>query len=382
MKPHKTFNKKNIFQTVLMAIYTVLALITLSACGVNANVKRAPGNPPVFSPPTFLNTPINNLLGAGESPFDRLGYKWFGDYQTGTGIKTCYQPIGISQCLNALNTGSANFLVTNGILTPDQLKTVQGTGGTILYIPEAIDIVAIACNLPSLNQNRLKLTGTILADVYMGKITKWNDPAIAALNTGVVLPDSKIIAVYDNNQSGTNNIFSEFLAGISPAWKTKYGVSSWTGSWGSVGASGDEGAARLVSQTPNSIGYMELGEAKKYQLGVADLQNSNGNYITPTPDSSAKSAAGMTIPNSTIVSISGGVQPDAYPLTGFVWSLVYQNQKDSNIGKSLVDMLWWSVHDGQQSCAGLDYGALPPTVVAKAETLISSINYQGTPLRN
>ena len=355
----------------------ILAVVLLSGCIGNVDTTKSAGIVPYFSPPPIPTTQTVNLLGAGAAPFDRLAYKWADDYKTKSGVKICYQPVGATSALGALANGTMNFLVFDSTITADQQKTAEGTNETILCIPEAISIIAIAYNLPDLKQGNLQITGNVLAEIYMGKIVNWNDPAIHALNPGLTLPDVKIITVYNDQQSGSNYIFSDFLAATSQAWETKYGSASWNPPTGSIGGVGDDGSARIISQTPNSIGYVELGQIDRFKLTAASVQNANGSFIAPTPDSAGKSAAGITIPDNAIISIADGAQPGAYPIDGFFWILVYQNQPDSQTGTTLANWLWWTVNDGQKECQALDYAPLPTTVLTKAEALISLMQYQG-----
>ena len=340
---------------------------------------QRPTGAPAFSAPQLSTSPIINLLGAGAAPFDRLAYQWEDDYYANTDVKICYQPVGSSMALDKLSNGTMNFFAFDSILTPDQLKTAEGSGGTIVCIPVAISIITIAYNLPDVKQGTLQLTGSVVADIYMGKIVKWNDPAIEELNPSISLPNAQIITVYDDQQSGANYIFSDFLAKSSQDWETQYGAPTWDSPPGTQGAIGEDGKASLISQTPDSIGYVELGSADKYALKMANIQN-NGSFISPTPDSAGLSDEGISVPDNTTISITKSSQSGSYPIDGFIWIGVYQNQLDEATGETLVNWLWWTINEGQQDCQNLDYAPLSQNTLAEAETLISSITYQGIPL--
>lgn len=369
-----------IIKLLITGMCIILTVALLSGCTGNVDATKSAGIVPYFSPPPIPTTQIVNLLGAGSAPFDRLAYQWADDYKTISGVKISYQPVGAPTALGALANGTMNFLVLDSVITADQQKTAAGANGAILCIPAAISIMAIAYNLPDLTQGNLQITGNVLAEIYMGKIINWNDPAIVALNPGLILPDAKIITVYNDQQSGSNYIFSDFLVATSQAWETKYGSASWNPPTGSIGGVGDDGSARIISQTPDSIGYVEFGQIDRFKLTAASVQNANGSFITPTPDSAAKSAVGITIPDNAIISIADSAQPGAYPIDGFFWILVYQNQPDNETGKTLANWLWWTINDGQKECQALDYAPLPASMVTKAEALISSMQYQGKPL--
>ena len=377
MEKNQFFKNRTIKFFIIPACILSLVFF-LSACGINSGVTTSAQATPVFSipPPT---SQIINLLGAGAAPFDRLAYQWEDEYFANTGVKICYQPVGTSMVLDKLSDGTMNFLAFDSIMTPDQIKTAEGSGGTILSIPVAISIITVAYNLPDLKQGTLQLTGSVLADIYMGKIVKWNDPAISAINPGLSLPDAGIITIYDDEQSGANYIFSDFLAKASQDWKTKYGAATWDSLPGNQGATGEDGKAALISQTPDSIGYVELGSAKKYALTTANIQN-NDKFISPTPESASLSAEGITIPDDTLLSITNSTQSGSYPIDGFIWMVVYQNQIDKGTGETLVNVLSWILSMGQQDCQNLDYAPLSQNILVKAENLVSSIKYQGTPL--
>ena len=250
----------------------------------------------------------------------------------------------------------------------------------MLHIPMTSGAVAVIVNLPGIEQGQLKLTPDVLADIYLKKITKWNDSRITALNSGVSLPSSDIAVVHRSDGSGTTFIFTNYLSKVSQEWKDKVGNAT-TVQWpGDIGGEKNDGVAQQVKQTPGAIGYVELAYATQNNMTWASLKNSAGNYVEPSLEATTAAAEGVTIPDDTKVMLTDSSNPKAYPIVGFTWILAYVNQADQAKGESLVYYLWWSIHDGQQFSTDLLYAPLSTDVVKKAEVEIKSISYQGQPL--
>jgi phosphate transport system substrate-binding protein len=242
--------------------------------------------------------------------------------------------------------------------------------------------VAITFNLPQLNGRTLKLNGDVLAKIYLKQIQNWSDPAIQALNPGVGLPSVAIAVVHRSDSSGTTYIFTNYLTKISTDWASKVGNATAVNWVGDIGGSGSAGVAGQVSQIPGAIGYVELAYAIQNNLPYAQMQNSSGNFITPSVDSAKLAADGVTLPDDMKVMITNSPNANAYPIVGFTWILAYVNQTDKTKGTELVNMLWWAIHDGQQFNTALTYPQLPAAAVTKAEAEIRSIKFQGTALLN
>jgi phosphate transport system substrate-binding protein len=265
-------------------------------------------------------------------------------------------------------------------MTADQISTAEAVHGPILHIPMTIGPVAIIFNIAGVNSGQLKLNSSVLADIYLKNITKWNDSKITALNPGLNLPDAAIAVVHRSDGSGTTYIFTNYLSKISSEWNTEVGNATSVNWPGDIGGQGNAGVAGQVQQTPNAIGYVELAYALQNNIPYAQLQNASGNYITPSLASASKAADGVVLPDDMKVMITNSLNSDAYPIVGFTWILVYVNQTDKAKGETLVKMLWWAIHDGQQYNAALSYPSLPAAAVTKAENEIKSIKYQGQPL--
>lgn len=240
--------------------------------------------------------------------------------------------------------------------------------------------VAVIYNVPGISGGQLKLSGLLLADIYLKKITRWNDPKITALNPELQLPDTDIAVVHRSDGSGTTYIFTNYLSKVSSEWSTRVGNATAVNWPVGIGGQGNAGVAGQVQQLPNSIGYVELAYAVQNKLAWAKLQNVSGTYMEPSLASASKAAEGVALPDDMKIMMTNSSNPDAYPIVGFTWILVYVNQTDKAIGTTLVKMLWWAIHDGQQYNEALSYPRLPAAAVTKAENEILSIKYQGQPL--
>ena len=194
------------------------------------------------------------------------------------------------------------------------------------------------------------------------------------------MPDAAIAVVFRSDGSGTTYIFTNYLSKVSQEWKDKVGNATSVKWPGDIGGQGNAGVAGQVQQIPNSIGYVELAYAKQNKLAVATLQNSAGKFIEPSLAATTRAAEGVTLPDDMKVMLTNSANPDAYPIVGFTWMLVYVNQKDKVKGEAMVKMLWWAIHDGQKYTEALTYAGLAAPVVSKAENAVLSIKYQGQPL--
>jgi phosphate transport system substrate-binding protein len=350
---------------------TTILLLAFSVAGCT----RQPTTTPI---PTL--TQAMSLEGAGASFPAPLYTKWFDEYNKVTGVKVNYQPIGSGGGIKAITEGTVDFGASDGIMTDEQVAAAEAAHGPILHIPMTSGAVAIVYNLEGIGSGQLKLTGDVLADIYLKKITKWNDSRITAINPGLNLPDTDIAVVHRSDGSGTTFIFTNYLSKVSDEWKTKVGSATSVDWPGDIGGEKNAGVAGQVQQIPGSIGYVELAYAGQNRIAWAQLQNAAGNYIEPSLEATTKAAEGVTLPDDMKVMITNSTNPDAYPIAGFTWILAYVNQTDQAKGLALVNVLWWAIHDGQQYTTALDYAPLSSTAVAKAENEILSIKYQGQPL--
>jgi phosphate transport system substrate-binding protein len=350
----------------LMLPLTVLfmAAIVLAGCGSATSTGQQ----------------AKSLNGAGATFPQPLYTKWFDEYYKLTGVQVNYQGVGSGAGIQQITAGTVDFGASDGIMSAEQQAAAEAAGGPILHIPMTSGAVAIIYNLSGINSGQIKLTGDVLADIYLKKITKWNDPRITALNPGLNLPGAAIVVVHRSDGSGTTYIFTNYLSKVSDEWNAQVGSATSVNWPGDIGAEKNAGVAGAVQQTPGSIGYVELAYADENKLPWVLLQNAAGNYEAPSLVGTTKATEGVTLPDDMKIMITNSSNPDAYPICGFTWILAYVNQKDQAKGLALVNMLWWAIHDGQQYGAALDYASLSSAAVAKAENEIRSIKYQGQPL--
>jgi phosphate transport system substrate-binding protein len=317
-----------------------------------------------------------DLTGAGATFPQPIYYKWFSDYATKTGVKINYQSIGSGGGVRQISEQTVDFGATDGPMKDDELAKAKG--GPIMHFPTVLGAVVIAYNVPEITQP-LKLTGPAIADIFLGKITKWNDPRIATLNPGVKLPASDILVVHRSDGSGTTYVFTDYLATVSPEWAKAVGRNKEVKWPAGIGAKGNEGVAGQVKQTPGSIGYTELAYVKQNRLQFATVRNAAGQFVEPTIESITAAAQGVTLPSNTDYRISIVHAPGAkaYPISSFTWLLVYKNQADSAKARKLKDFLRWAYAEGEQSAAALDYAPLPAEMSQRLISRLDSIQVRG-----
>jgi phosphate transport system substrate-binding protein len=338
-----------------IAVIAGLALLA-SACGDSSKKPDSSGTAPTVSSGVALT-------GAGATFPYPLYSKWFSEYATKTGVKINYQSIGSGGGIRQLSEQTVDFGATDAPMSDAEL--VKAKGGPILHFPTALGAVVITYNLPPLT-TPLALTGDVVAAIYQGQITKWNDARIAALNAGVALPATDILVVHRSDGSGTSYVFTDYLSSVSPAWATKPGKGKEVQWPVGLGAKGNEGVAGQVRQSPGAIGYVELAYATQNRMATARLRNANGEFVAPTIESVTAGAAGAAskLPANTDYRVSIVNAPGAgvYPISSFTWIIVYQKQADPAKKQKLVDFLHWALTDGQAMEAALDYAPLPESM--------------------
>jgi phosphate transport system substrate-binding protein len=320
------------------------------------------------------------IQGAGATFPNPIYQKWFSEYnKANPGVTFDYQSIGSGGGIKQITEKTVDFGGSDAPMKDDDLGKAQGQ---ILHIPTVLGAVVLTYNVPGI-AGELKLSPDAIAGIFLGKIKKWNDPAIASTNEGVQLPDKDITVVHRSDGSGTSYVFTDYLSKVSPEWKSGPGAGTSINWPVGVGAKGNEGVTGQIKQTPNSIGYVELIYAEQNKLPVAAVKNASGQFVKPSLDSTSAAAAGAAgqIPDDLRVSITNAPGATAYPISSFTYLLVYKEQPDQTKGKALVDFLWWATHDGEGMARDLSYAPLPAEVVKKAEDKIKSITYQGKPLR-
>ena len=317
------------------------------------------------------------LTGAGATFPAALYSKWFNDYNKVTQVQVNYQSIGSGGGIKAISDQTADFGATDSPMTDAQLKDAKG--GDILHIPMALGAVVATYNIPGLEGTKLKLSGDVLAAIFLGTITKWNDPKIVADNAGVKLPAEDIVSVHRSDGSGTSFVFTDYLSAVSADWKAKVGASTTVNWPGGIGGKGNEGVAGEVKQNPFSIGYVELIYAIQNKLGVASIKNKAGQWVEPSLEgvtAAAAAASGKVAPDLR-VSIVEQEGEKTYPISTFTWILAYKTMADAPKAIALTRLLWWATHEGQKLTGDLGYAPLPAEIVTKGEAMIKSIQAGG-----
>jgi phosphate transport system substrate-binding protein len=315
------------------------------------------------------------INGAGATfPFP-LYSKWFSDYnKLHPDLKFNYQSIGSGGGIKQITERTVDFGASDAPLSDEQLTKAAG----LVHIPTVMGAVVVTYSVPGVTT--LKLTPDALAGIFLGKITKWNDAAIAKVNSGIKLPDSAIAVIHRSDGSGTSAIFTDYLSKVSPEWSTSVGHATSVKWPVGLGGKGNEGVTGLVKQTPGSIGYVELAYARQNKLPFASLQNKDGAFVEPSMASTSAAAAGVEIPEDFRVSITNATGKTAYPIASFTYILVYKDQADAKKGEAIAHFLWWAIHEGQKAAPGLDYAPLPAAVVKKVEAKLKTLTVEGKPV--
>ncbi len=312
------------------------------------------------------------INGAGATFPYPLYSKWFSEYaKVDPSVKFNYQSIGSGGGIKQITAQTVDFGASDKFLTDAELKAAPGK---IIHIPTVMGAVVITYNLPGVPKG-LKLSSEDVADIYLGKITKWNDPKIVRDNPGAKLPNQPIIVVHRSDGSGTTAIFTDYLSSVSSEWKGKVGMGASVKWPVGLGGKGNEGVAGQVKTTRYTIGYVELAYAFENKLPYAFLKNKTGVFVEPTIKSTtaAAASAARSMPVDYRVSLVNQSGKDAYPIVGFTWLLVYEQQKDAVKGKKLVEFLNWELKKGQKMASALLYAPLPENVLRMVEKTIRTI---------
>jgi phosphate transport system substrate-binding protein len=315
------------------------------------------------------------ITGAGATFPNPIYQKWFSEYnKLHPEVQINYQSVGSGAGIRQLTSRTVFFGATDGPMTQDQLLAAPGK---VLHFPTVLGAVVPVYNLPGVTQE-LKFTGAVLADIILGRVTRWNDPALAQLNPGANLPDSDITVVHRSDGSGTTYIFVDFLSKVSPDFKKTVGVATSVKWPVGVGGKGNEGVAGLVSQTPGSLGYVELVYALQNKIAYGSVQNSSGAYVRASVEAvtAAAAAAVSQMPEDFRVSITNPPGKDAYPIASFTWLLFYENAQDKAQARTMVAFMKWALTDGQQYATDLGYAPLPRGIVDLELKALSKIRTQ------
>jgi len=335
-------------------VCVVAVLATLAACGVGFAADQ-------------------ELIGAGATFPYPLYSKMFDVYSKEHGVKVNYQAIGSGGGIRQLIEKTVDFGASDAIMTDEDLKAA---GAPVVHIPTCAGAVVLTYQLPG--NPEVRFTPDVVADIFLGKITKWNDSRLTSQNPSLSLPSLEITVVHRSDGSGTTNMFSEYLSKVSKDWKDKVGMGTALNWPVGLGAKGNPGVAGLVQQTPGSIGYVELIYALQNKMPFGQVRNKSGKWIRASL-ASTSAAANIKLPDDMKVSLTDTPAADGYPIGGFTYILLYRDQKygDKTMEKAkmVTDLVWWMTHEGQQYAESLQYAALSKSAQEKTEKIIKSLNY-------
>lgn len=342
------------FDTIRKSIFA-LALAAVAATAGHASAE------------TLIN-------GAGATFPYPLYSKWFSEYaKVDPSVRFNYQSIGSGGGIKQITAQTVDFGASDKPLSDEELKSAPGK---LLHIPTVMGAVVVTYNLPGVGKG-VKLTPDVLADIYLGKIAKWNDPRITRDNPGIKLPAQAIVVVHRSDGSGTTSIFTDYLSSVSPEWAKKVGKGTSVKWPVGLGGKGNEGVAGQIRTTANTIGYVELAYAFENRLPVASIRNKSGHFVEPTIATTSAAAAGAAkhMPADYRISLVNQPGKDAYPIAGFTYLLVYEQQKDKVKGKKMVEFLNWELRKGQKMASALLYAPLPANVAKMVEKTVKGIKY-------
>lgn len=326
----------------------------------------------------WIRAQEKELLGAGATFPYPLYSKMFNVYHGERGIKVNYQSIGSGGGQRQLINKTIDFGASDAFMSDQQLKEVPGP---IVHIPTCLGAVVLTYNLPG--NPEIKFTPETIADIFLGKITKWDDSRLKEINPGVRLPATGINVIHRSDGSGTTFIFVDYLSKVSKEWEKRVGRGTSVNWPLGLGAKGNEGVSGLIKQTPGGIGYVELIYALQNKMPQGVLKNKKGNFMKPSIKSVTE-AAKVNLPDDMRVSITDTDSPDGYPISGFTWILLYQDQsyasRSVEKAKQVVNLVWWMIHEGQKFAEPLHYAPLPKPASEKAEALLKKVTYNGKPL--
>jgi phosphate transport system substrate-binding protein len=339
-----------------LGVLTGLVVFAVACGGGDKGAAPAAGSPAAGATSAAIT-------GAGATFPNPIYQKWFDSYAKATGVRINYQSIGSGGGIRQFTEGTVDFGATDAPMTDQQMAAVNGD---VLHVPTVIGAVVLTYNLPALGTTPLRLDGTTIAEIFLGKITRWNDAKLAALNPGVALPATDIIVVHRSDGSGTSFVFTDFLSKASPEWAQKVGKAPAV-SWPiGLGGKGNEGVTQQVKQTEGSIGYVELIYALSNRLPYAQVKNAGGQFVTPDLKSVTAAAASATFAPDTDfrVSITNAPGAEAYPISSFTWLLIKPGLADQAKSKQIKDFLTWMLDpEAQRIASDLNYAPLPVSLI-------------------
>jgi len=314
-----------------------------------------------------------SLNGSGSSFVGPMMSKWARDYKKGKEIEINYTTVGSGRGIAQITSQDVDFACTDAPMTEEQMQKAKAAGGEVIHLPLVLGGVVPAYKLDQVKEP-LRLTGPVLADIFLGKITQWNDPAIKELNAGVDLPDQKIVVLHRSDASGSTAIFTDYLAKVSSEFKDKIGTGTQVKWAVGEGHKGNEDLAAAINQTVGSIGYVDLIHALQKKIQHPKIKNKEGVFVQGSLEGVTAAAEGALtdIPDDLRYSLTNAPGKEAYPISGTTWAVVYVQQKGDR-GKRVVDFLTWATHDGQESVTDLYYARLPKGLVQKVDAKLKAI---------
>lgn len=354
---------------IMRYISILLISLTFFSCGGKRNVA--------------LNRSGGQLNGAGATfPFP-IYSKWFDEYyKIDKNAKINYQSIGSGGGIRQITEGTVDFGASDSPMNETEKKKAEDKNNSrVLQIPTVLGAVVLTYNLPGINKN-INLSGETIADIYLGKIKRWNDGRIKADNPDINFPDREIVVCYRTDGSGTTYIYTDFLSKVSPEWKQNQGTAKDVRFPVGQGGKGNEGVTGIVKQLEYSIGYIELIYALQNKLNYANVKNKEGEFISPSLESVTKAADNTVdeMTESLTLSVTNAKGKGAYPIASYTYLLVLENQRDLIRGRILKSFIKWALTDGKKFANDLGYSSLPESVVAKALQRVELINFNGKPL--
>jgi phosphate transport system substrate-binding protein len=351
------------------------ALIGLSgtSCKASSASSATPTGESAAVSPSPAHVPIN---GAGSTFVYPLMSRWSSEYQKlMPAVEVNYQSIGSGGGIRQLVARTVQFGATDGPMTDDQLKEAKSP---VLHIPLVMGAVVPTYNLPSL-PHAIRFTPEALAGIFLGEIQNWSDPKVASANSDMKLPATPIVVVHRSDGSGTTYVWVDYLAKVSPAWKTKVGTATSVNWPTGIGGKGNEGVAGSVRQTPGAIGYVELTYALQNRMSVGPIQNQAGHFIEPSIAAVTAAASGAlaAIPDDLRYSITNAPGDQAWPVSGTTWAVLYQDMPAGPERTAVVGFLRWALHEGQNYCEALDYASLPSELVQRATAKLDLVEPAG-----
>lgn len=356
----------------LLKISALLSVLMLLGCDKDKPTSEGMSNTDRAKAPANIS-----LQGAGATFPYPLYSKWMSEYnKLHPNVRINYQSIGSGGGIRQVVSQTVDFGATDAPMKDSDAKNAPGK---LHHIPTTIGAVVVAYNVPGIDKV-LQLDPDVIGDIFLGKITKWNDARIASSNEGVSLPDQNISVVHRSDGSGTTSVFTDYLASVSSEWKESVGAGKSVKWPTGLGAKGNEGVTGQIQSTPGAIGYIELAYATQNKLPFAAIKNKAGKYVTAKIDAITAAGAGQVMPQALHISLADPEGETAYPIAAYTYILVYEEMKDTTKAKALADFLWWAVHDGQKFAEELHYAPLPEPVVKKIEARLKSLKSGGKPV--